>query len=99
MENLIPNLAIDEAMKDNGEFGEVFGIDTNQIPKLSNELANVLASGGFNLRTSAAAISRLLGWLAHQAEQQGYAPEDFMKAVTHQTLNYCRAFSSAASRE
>jgi hypothetical protein len=99
MENLIPNLAIDEAMKDNGEFGEVFGIDTNQIPRLSNELANVLASGGCNLRTSAAAVSRLLGWLAHQAEQQRYPPEELMKAVTQQTLNYCRAFSSAASRE
>ena len=62
-------------------------------------MAAVLIAGNFNLRTSAAALSRILGWLAYQAGQHGTKPEDFMKAVTEQSLNYCGAFSSRATRE
>jgi hypothetical protein len=96
MERYIPDLAIDGVMKDHGD---AVGIDTKQVPNISNEMAGVLVSGGYNLRTSLAAIARLLGWLAFQAEQHGMTPEDFTKAATQQTLNYSRAFSSYANRQ
>jgi hypothetical protein len=91
MDKVIPDLLIDDVTT---EYGPFLDIDTKRVPDISNEMAAVLAVGHFNLRTSVAALSRLLGWLAHQAEQHGTKPEDFMEAVTQQTLNYCRAFSS-----
>jgi hypothetical protein len=92
----IPDLSIDDTMADYEQF---LDIDTKQIPAIANNLAAVLVAGNFNLRTSAAALSRILGWLAYQAEQNGSTPEDFLNAVTQQSLNYCGAFSARAARE
>jgi hypothetical protein len=96
VEKPIPDLSIDDTMADYGQF---LGIDTKQIPRIANEMAAVLVTGNFNLRTSAAALSRILGWLAYEAGQHGTKPEDFMKAVTEQSLNYFGAFKSRHERK
>ncbi len=76
----------------------MFGIDGEHIPDVSNEIAAILIANNFRLRSCGAALARVLGWLAFQARND-IAPTEFLKAVTDQSLNYCRAFSAHSERE
>ncbi len=85
----MPDLQIYEVMGDDG----FLGIEIKDIPRVANEIAAVLAKEDFKLRSCSAALAHVLGWLAYQIKEQGSSPEDFMAAVTEQSLNYCHEFS------
>ena len=69
------------------------GLDTRNVPSVANEIANVIARRGLDFRSSALALSHVLGWFAFQIQQSGHDPEEFLSNVTKQSLNYCREFS------
>ena len=90
MQKLIPDLPIERDPSD--VFEQHFGMDLRRIPDASNEIAAVLASYDFKLRNCGAALARVLGWLTFQARND-IRPEDFLKAITDQSVNYYQAFS------
>ena len=85
---LMPDLPIYESLD-----GSLLGIDVEKLPRVANDLAAVLEAEHLNLRTSVAAISHVLGWLAWQAQFYGSSPEEFLKDVAQQAHAYCREFS------
>ena len=95
MEKPIPDLAVDTPI---AKQGEVFGIDGERIPDVSNEIAAILLANNFRLRSCGVALARVLGWLAFQARND-IEPGEFLKAVTDQSLNYYGAFSARSERE
>lgn len=76
---------------------KIFGIDFRMIPGASNEIASILRANNFRLRSSGAALARVLGWLACQARND-IEPRDFLKAFTDQTLNYYNEFLNHSVR-
>jgi hypothetical protein len=92
---VMPELKIYEIMED----ASLYGIEVEKIPRVANEIAAVLVKEEFELRSSALALSHVLGWLACQLAKQGSDPEAFMAAIAKQSLNYCRAFSGQLNNQ
>ena len=94
MDKLIPDLITERLTGEDAEvFRAAFGVDLVLVPDAANEIAAILAAREFKLRNCGAALARVLGWLACQARDE-INPEDFIKAVAAQSLNYCNAFSA-----
>ena len=91
----IPDLDVD---KENPELGEALGIRLDRIPDASNEIAAILVSNDFALRSCGAALARVLGWLAFQSQAE-IEPREFLKAVSEQSLNYCTAFAARSKHK
>ena len=88
-QNLMPPLSLYSA----SEALLPLGIDPIRVPRAANEIAAVLAEEQLDLRSAAAALSHVLGWLAFQLGEGGGTPEDFANAVAEQTINYYREFA------
>lgn len=85
---LIPDLIIDQLVAEHGRFQDV---DGTQAQELSNAIAAVLLPEDANFRTSMYALARVLGWVAFLVQEK-ITPEDLIKSVTEQSMNFYRAF-------
>jgi hypothetical protein len=90
---MIPDLSIDRIVAEHGSFQHIDGIRAQEI---SNEVAAVLFPEDTNFRTSIYALARVLGWVAFLVQER-MAPDELLKSITEQGLNFHRAFQNEVS--